>query len=67
MRDGKWKIVAKENQSWELYDMERDRTEMKNLAEKNPKRVQELAAKWDSWAARAKVLPLGTWKAAKTK
>jgi arylsulfatase A-like enzyme len=63
IRDGKWKLVAKENQSWELYDMENDRTEMNNLAGKNPKKVKELAAKWDAWAARADVLPLGAWKA----
>lgn len=63
VRQGKWKIVAKENRSWELYDMEKDRTEMNNLAEKNPKKVRELAAQWDAWAARAKVLPLGTWRA----
>lgn len=62
VRDGKWKIVAKAGQSWELYDMEKDRTEMHNLAEKDPKRVGELAAKWDAWAARANVLPLGGWR-----
>ena len=62
VRDGKWKIVAKENQPWELYDMERDRTEMKNLADKQPEKVHELASQWQVWAKRANVLPLGTWK-----
>jgi arylsulfatase A-like enzyme len=62
IRDGKWKLVAKENQPWELYDMEKDRTEMTNLAEKNPKKVAELAAEWESMAARMNVLPLGTWR-----
>ncbi len=62
VRDGKWKIVAKEDQSWELYDMDKDRTEMNNLAEKNPAKLRELAAKWDAWAARANVLPLGQWR-----
>jgi arylsulfatase A-like enzyme len=62
IRDGKWKLVAKENQSWELYDMEADRTETCNLADKNPKKVKELAVAWDAWAARANVLPLGAWK-----
>jgi arylsulfatase len=63
VRDGKWKLVAKENQPWELYDMDRDRSELHDLAEKNPGKVRNLAAKWDAWAARANVLPLGTWKA----
>ena len=63
VRAGKWKIVAKENQPWELYDIEADRTEMNNLAAKMPDKVKELAAQWEAWAARANVLPLGTWRA----
>ncbi len=62
VREGKWKLVAKADQPWELYDMEKDRTEMHDLAAKEPERVKEMAAKWDAWAARAKVLPLGGWK-----
>lgn len=62
IRDGKWKLVAKADQSWELYDMENDRTEMHNLAAAQPNTVKELAAKWDAWAARANVLPLGGWR-----
>lgn len=63
VRAGKWKLVAKENQPWELYDIEADRTEQQNLAAKLPDKVKDLAAQWDAWAARAKVLPLGTWRA----
>lgn len=63
VREGKWKIVAKENQAWELYDIEADRTEMSDLAARHPAKVQELAAKWGAWAARANVLPLGGWRA----
>ena len=57
IRDGKWKLVAKENQPWELYNMEADRTELNDLSTKYPARVNELSAKWDAWAARAGVLP----------
>ena len=64
IRDGKWKLVAKENKAWEMYDIEADRTEMNDLAAKQPEKVKELSAKWDAWAARANVLPLGTWRAA---
>ncbi|MFN0112299.1 MAG: arylsulfatase, partial [Blastocatellia bacterium] len=46
IRDGKWKLVAKENKPWELYDIEADRTEMNDLAAKQPEKVKELAAKW---------------------
>ncbi len=42
--------------------MEKDRTEMHDLSAKAPKKVQELAAKWDAWAARSDVLPLGAWR-----
>lgn len=62
VREGRWKLVAKAGQPWELYDIEADRTEMHNLAEANPALVKDLAAKWDAWAARAKVLPLGGWE-----
>ncbi|HSU57252.1 MAG TPA: sulfatase-like hydrolase/transferase, partial [Candidatus Dormibacteraeota bacterium] len=61
VRDGIWKLVSKENQPWELYDMSKDRSETQDLAAKNPERVKELADKWDAFAARANVLPLGAW------
>lgn len=62
VRDGQWKLVAKENRPWELYDIDHDRTESKDLAKSEPERVRDLAAKWDAYAARANVLPLGTWR-----
>ncbi|MGQ9506124.1 MAG: arylsulfatase [Thermogutta sp.] len=63
VRDGKWKLVAKENQPWELYDMEVDRTEMHDLSAQHPEIVARLAAAWEDWAKRANVLPLGAWRA----
>ena len=62
IRDGNWKLVAKAGQSWELYDMAADRTEMHNLADEQPDKVKELATRWEAWAARANVLPLGAWR-----
>ena len=65
MRDGKLKLVAKgANGSWELYDIKTDRTELNNLAEKRPKRLQRMAAQWESWAvaALAKPWPWGNRK-----
>jgi arylsulfatase len=63
IRAGRWKLVAKENQPWELYDIEADRSEMNDLAAKQADKVKQLAAQWEAWAARANVLPLGTWRA----
>ena len=62
IRDGGWKLVAKENEPWELYDMVKDRTETHDLAKALPEKVRELSAKWDRWAERANVLPLGSWR-----
>lgn len=62
VRDGKWKLVAKEHQPWELYDMESDRPELHDMAASHPEKVKELADKWDAYAARSDVLPLGAWR-----
>ncbi|HOB99093.1 MAG TPA: arylsulfatase [Verrucomicrobiota bacterium] len=60
--DGKWKLVALAGQAWRLYDTVKDRTEENDLAASEPDRVKALAAKWDEYAARANVLPLGGWR-----
>jgi arylsulfatase len=62
VRDGRWKLVAKENKPWELYDIQNDRTERHDLASAEPRRARELAGLWDDYAARANVLPLGGWR-----
>ena len=62
IRDGDWKLVAKENKPWELYDLKTDRSETHNLAVEKPELAKELAAKWDAYAARANVLPLSGWR-----
>ena len=62
VRDGDWKLVAKEDEPWELYDMKADRSELHNLASSQSDRVQSMAAAWDAWAKRSDVLPLGAWK-----
>lgn len=62
VRAGKWKLVAKGPRgAWELYDMENDRTELNDLAAREPERARDLAARWETWAKRAKVLPW-PWK-----
>jgi len=46
LRDGHWKLVSFKGQEWELYDMKSDRTEINNLAEKEPERLEAMVAKW---------------------
>ena len=63
VRAGKWKLVSRYRSDndpgpWELYDMETDRSETKDLAQQYPDRVKELAALWQRYAERADVLPL---------
>lgn len=59
LRDGRWKIVSayrrKQPTRWELYDMERDRTELHDLAESEPGKLKELVGKWQAWADRVGV------------
>lgn len=58
VRVGDWKLVRLGRDGpWELYDLKSDRTEQRDRAAAQPKRVQELAAKWEAWAERAQVKP----------
>ncbi len=57
VRQGKWKLVARHKGEWELYDIDADRTELKDLAAANPDKAKELAAKHDAWAAKVGVAP----------
>jgi len=57
MRDGRWKLVREYPRDWELYDMEADRTETRNLAGQFPDRVAAMKRAYEEWAARCGVLP----------
>lgn len=57
VRTGRWKLVARHDQPWELYDIQTDRVEAKNLAAEQPDRVRDLSLLYDRWAARASVAP----------
>jgi arylsulfatase A-like enzyme len=51
IRKGKWKLVLEyPQQNWELYDMEKDRTENNDLAENYPELVAELEKEYKSWS-----------------
>ena len=56
-REGKWKLVKRWDRSnWELYDMDADRSEMKDLAEAEPERAMDLRDKYQAWADRVGVV-----------
>ena len=59
LRIGKWKLVAKGiDGPWELYDMQRDRTELHDLAAEQPDRARAMAAQWTQIAETTDVYPL---------
>jgi len=57
VRKGKYKLVSKHPGGWELYDLEADRTELNNLAQEYPAKVEQLKAVYESWAKRCGVQP----------
>jgi len=57
IRLGDWKLVRGFGGSWELYALELDRTELRDVADDHPARVRELAALWGEWAEQAEVIP----------
>ena len=57
MRDGRWKLVSRFPDAWELHDMEADRTELHNVAAQYPDRVKRMASAYAAWATRVGVQP----------
>ena len=56
VRDGEWKLVARHPGDWELYDMERDRTELHDLRLADPDRAARMIKWYHEWAAARGVL-----------
>ncbi len=56
MMQDNWKIVAVSmNAPWELYNLQNDRSELDDLADKYPDRVKKMAAIWMQWARKVGV------------
>lgn len=56
-QDG-WKIVKPgERAQWELYNLNEDRSEQHNLADRYPERVARMVAAYEDWAKRCMVEP----------
>ncbi len=57
LRRKNWKLVSSYPHPWELYDLEEDRPENNNLADKYPEQVKELMDLYEAWAGRCWVEP----------
>ncbi|MBZ4044131.1 arylsulfatase [Flavobacterium hibisci] len=63
VRDGKWKLVSiYPSYQWELYNLENDRGETKDVAQQNPGIVNELSAKYFDWADKTGVVEYSKFK-----
>jgi len=52
LREGKWKLVGQRGDAWELYNLEKDRSELNNLVDVYPDRVRRMVDTYDAWARR---------------
>ncbi len=56
IRRGDWKLVRDYPGMWELYDLAKDRTELVDVAAREPAMVADLADAWTRWARRIGVI-----------
>jgi len=59
LREDNLKLVRQFEGEWELYDLEKDRTELRNLAPRNRRLVSRMAGNYQQWADRTGVVD---WK-----
>ncbi len=45
---GDWKVVAEGGRPWQLHNITKEKTEITDLASKNPEKVKELVAIWEA-------------------
>ena len=57
IRDDRWKLVSRFPGSWELFDLEADRSEITDLANKHADRASRMSATYERWARHAQVQP----------
>ncbi|MBM3815083.1 MAG: hypothetical protein FJW20_25970 [Acidimicrobiia bacterium] len=57
MRQGPWKLVAGFQRAWELYHIDADRTEQRNLAAQKPEIAARLKTAYAEWEKRCGVVP----------
>lgn len=58
VRSGNWKMVSLSNDStWHLYDLDKDKSEVNDLAPANQARVKQMENLWKQWAKSNQVFP----------
>ena len=57
VRKGDYKLVAIHDTPWELYNMTKDRSELKDLSKKMGGKAKELRLLYEAWAKRVGALP----------
>ena len=48
---------GKKMKEWELYDIEKDRTEWNNVAAEYPDVLKKMVRKWEEWANECYIFP----------
>jgi arylsulfatase A-like enzyme len=56
VRSGYWKAVSGEKNRWNLYHLKDDPSELNDLADKEPAKLEEFKELWQAWAKRCDVL-----------
>ena len=51
IRERQWKLVQRKQEPWQLYDLDQDRTETRDLAGEFSERVKNMKKSWDGWAS----------------
>ena len=49
VRDGRWKLVQHGGERWQLFDLDVDRIESRDLTREHPAQVARLRAAWEAW------------------
>src|SRR5256885_17147907 len=57
VRQDEWKLVSHRNESWHLYKINDDETELNDLSKQHPDIVQKMDKLWQEWARENQVLP----------
>jgi arylsulfatase len=62
LRKGKWKIVSAKGGKWELYNLEKDRTELSDRSKQFPQKVAQMSKEWFDIAKNKDRLNTGSLK-----
>ena len=63
--DGDWKIVSFTRKPFELHNIKSDLTEMKDLNDSNPEKLQDMSDRYQNWSDSIGVIPVDELKSHK--